>query len=90
MLKLIKPNKDTQIYLFVRSASNIVDKQTDRIIIIPPIVGVPTFVKWDSGPSMRIGCPCFCNLCRNLMILGPIIKLKLKLIRIARLLRKVM
>ena len=29
------------------------------IIIIPPIVGVPCFFKWDAGPSSLSICPTF-------------------------------
>ena len=38
------------------------------IIIIPPIVGVPCFFKWDCGPSSLSICPTF-----NLLSCGIVI-----------------
>jgi len=42
------------IKLFERSAQSIVPKNMERMIIIPPIVGVPSFLKCCFGPSFLI------------------------------------
>ncbi len=45
-----------------------------HIIISPPIVGVPAFLKWVCGPSARIGWPLPCRSRNELMIIGPNMK----------------
>src|SRR5256885_15321946 len=41
-----------------------------RIMISPPIVGVPRFVWWLAGPSARITCPTLRSRSRRIMA-GP-------------------
>ena len=50
------------------------DEITAKRMMIPPIVGVPFFKLWDSGPSDRIFSSIFLFF-RYLIILGPITKL---------------
>src|SRR6056297_845588 len=50
------------------------DTITERIINTPPILGVPIFFLWDTGTYSLI-CENFSSL-KNLIILGPNIKLK--------------
>jgi hypothetical protein len=57
----------------VRSIHNNVDIVIEPMISIPPIVGVPAFLKWDVGPSSLIGCPT-CISFNFLIIHGPIIR----------------
>jgi hypothetical protein len=60
--KLNKQKINIKTYLFVRSAHNSVENKILKIIIRPPIVGVPDFfIICDKGPSSRIGWPCFWN-----------------------------
>src|SRR2546429_9707001 len=42
-----------------------------RIMISPPIVGVPRFVWWLAGPSARITCPTFRSRSRRIMAGAP-------------------
>ncbi len=41
------------------------------MIISPPMVGVPAFLKWVCGPSARIGWPLPWRTRSEAMILGP-------------------
>ena len=47
--------KASQTYALFQSAHNTVETVSDARIISPPMVGVPCFFKWVSGPSERIG-----------------------------------
>ncbi len=57
----------------------------------PPIVGVPFFsIRCRSGPSRRIGWPCFCMDFSSRISLGPSQKLTISAVRQAPPARKVM
>ena len=43
--------------ILLRSEKRRVGRSVDKIIITPPIVGVPLFAKCDSGPLLRISSP---------------------------------
>ncbi len=39
-----------------------------RMMISPPMVGVPRLVWWLAGPSARITCPTLCSRSRRMMV----------------------
>jgi hypothetical protein len=41
----------------VRSIHSKVGTVAQKRIRVPPMVGVPCFFSWDSGPSSRTSCP---------------------------------
>ena len=45
-----------------------------EMIISPPMVGVPAFLKWVCGPSARIGWPLPCRKRSEAMMRGPKMK----------------
>jgi hypothetical protein len=47
-----------------------VDSTIENRISAPPMVGVPAFDRWLSGPSLRIGWPACCRTSRR-MNQGP-------------------
>tara|TARA_B100000963_G_scaffold237168_1_gene207346 strand:- start:141 stop:308 length:168 start_codon:yes stop_codon:yes gene_type:complete len=51
MPKVIVMKIRIQIYGLLKSDHNNVEIITEKIIIKPPIVGVPDFKRCDSGPS---------------------------------------
>ena len=50
IVKLDVIKRQTQIYLLPKSAHNKVDISNEEIISNPPMVGVPDFCLWESGP----------------------------------------
>jgi hypothetical protein len=60
----------TQTYGFIGLAQSSVETSRPDRIISPPIVGVPFFViRWDFGPSSRIGWPLPC-FTRSVSMIG--------------------
>jgi len=59
-----------------------VDITIDEMISVPPIVGVPAFLWWASGPSFWIYCPTCISL-NFLMTHGPRRKQIKKAVRLA-------
>ncbi len=77
------------MYMFVRSAQSNVGVSAAARINRPPIVGVPAFGWWPTGPSARIIWPiCASRIFR--IIHGPNIKLIANAVRLAAAVRNVM
>ena len=73
MPKLLAINIKNQMYTLLKSAHNNVLNNIPIKINIPPIVGVPTFLKiWSIGPSSLIGPVIF--LCEKYLMKGPPIR----------------
>ena len=81
--------KTTQTNLFVKSAQSSVENAMESKIKIPPIVGVPSFLRCVCGPSSRTACPIFLALSQSITLL-PTKSDKIAAVKIAKTERKVM
>ena len=57
-------------------------------IITPPMVGVPFFLRWVSGPQSRTTCPRW-NFLSSAMVFGPMRSVKTSAVRSDMTARKV-
>ena len=62
--------RTNQTKKLLRSAHISVGTTMQRLIRIPPIVGVPALLWWDCGPSSRMYCPIW-NFFSLSMTQGP-------------------
>ena len=64
--------RTTHTYRLTRFAHSMVETRIEARMMMPPIVGVPFFVRWRSGVSSRIVSPPCCFSRSRVMIHGPI------------------
>jgi len=79
----------THTYQSCRSASSSVESSREKMMSVPPMVGVPAFTEWAAGPSERIDWP-ICRRMSRRMSVGPRRSDRLSAVRPARRVRNVM
>jgi hypothetical protein len=65
-----------------------VEIPADMMMSVPPMVGVPAFSRWLSGPSARTTCPTLSRLSHR-MVIGPRKKARMRAVTTAPAARKV-
>ena len=84
-----KVARTTTIATLVSSAQSSVETVAAAMISVPPMVGVPAFFRWVSGPFSRTTCPKR-NRVSQRIIAGPSRKVSTSAVTTAPAVRKVM
>jgi hypothetical protein len=80
--KAAKAPRVSHTFRFPKSIHRIMEISTEKMIKTPPMVGVPPFFRWLSGPSSRTDWPILSRR-RASIIRGPSIKQKSSVVRAA-------